>query len=79
MTWTRPGVSRSRISRVVVTIVALPLVLWLVWLGGWWLFALVLLAGLVALHELYGMARSLRPLVLAGYAGAIATLLVETW
>ncbi|HWN22123.1 MAG TPA: phosphatidate cytidylyltransferase [Gaiellaceae bacterium] len=63
------------VSRVLVTIVALPLVLWLVWLGGWWLFALVLLAALIALHELYGMARSLRPLVLAGYAGAIATLI----
>ncbi len=63
------------VSRLVVTIVALPLVLWLVWLGGWWLFALVLVAALVALHELYSMARSLRPLVLAGYAGAIATLL----
>ena len=63
------------VSRVVVTVVALPLVLWLVWLGGWWLFGLALLAALVALHELYGMARSLRPLVLAGYAGAIATLL----
>ena len=29
----------------------------------------------VALHEFYGMARALRPLVLAGYAGALATLL----
>lgn len=63
------------VSRLLVTVVALPLVLWLVWLGGWWLFALVLAAALVGLHELYGMARSLRPLVLAGYAGAIATLL----
>ena len=63
------------VSRLLVTVVALPLVLWLVWLGGWWLFALVLVAALIGLHELYGMARSLRPLVLAGYAGAIATLL----
>jgi phosphatidate cytidylyltransferase len=63
------------VSRLLVTVVALPLVLWLVWLGGWWLFTLVLVAALVSLHELYGMARSLRPLVLAGYAGALATLL----
>ena len=63
------------VSRLLVTVVALPLVLGLVWLGGWWLFALVLVAALVGLHELYGMARGLRPLVLAGYAGAIATLL----
>ena len=63
------------VSRVLVTVVALPIVLYLVWLGGWWIFALALVAALIALHELYVMARELRPLVLAGYAGAIATLL----
>ena len=62
-------------SRVLVTVVGLPVVLGFVYLGGWWLFGLAVLAALAALHELYGMARSLRPLVLAGYAGALATLL----
>jgi phosphatidate cytidylyltransferase len=64
----------SFVSRVLVTIVALPAVLYLVWLGGWWLTGLAIAAALVALHELYVMARSLRPLVLAGYAGAILAL-----
>ena len=63
------------VSRLLVTVVALPIVLYLVWLGGWWIFALALAAALIGLHELYVMARELRPLVLAGYAGAIATLL----
>ena len=63
------------LSRVLVTIVALPVVLYLVWLGGWWIFILALAATLIALHELYAMARDLRPLVLAGYAGAVAALL----
>jgi phosphatidate cytidylyltransferase len=63
------------LSRVLVTIVGVPLVLYLVYLGDWWLFGLVLFGTLAALHELYAMARSLRPLVLAGYAGALATLL----
>jgi phosphatidate cytidylyltransferase len=63
------------LSRVAVTLVALPVVLAIVHYGDWWLFALALLAALVGLHELYVMARSLRPLVLAGYAGAVATLL----
>jgi len=63
------------VSRLLVTIVALPVVLYLVWLGGWWILALALVAALIGLHELYVMARGLRPLVLAGYAGAIATLL----
>jgi phosphatidate cytidylyltransferase len=65
----------SFLSRLGVTIVGVPLVLGFVYLGGWWLFGLAALAALVALHELYVMARSLRPLVLAGYAGALATLL----
>ena len=63
------------VSRVLVTVVGVPVVLSLVYLGGWWLFGLAAFAALVALHELYVMARSLRPLVLAGYAGALATLL----
>ena len=63
------------LSRLLVTVVGVPVVLWLVYVGGWWLFGLAAIATLVALHELYVMARSLRPLVLAGYAGALATLL----
>lgn len=62
------------VSRVLVALAALPLVLGLVWRGGWWVFALALTASLLALHELYVMARSLRPLVLAGYAGAVLAL-----
>ncbi len=45
------------------------------WLGGWWLFGLALAGGLLALHELYAMARRLRPLVLGGYVGLILALL----
>lgn len=65
----------SFLSRLLVAAVGLPAVLGLVWLGGWWLWLLAVVAGLVALHELYGMARALRPLVLAGYAGLVLTLL----
>jgi phosphatidate cytidylyltransferase len=53
----------------------LPLVIGLVYLGGWWLFGLALVGGLVALHELYVMVRDLRPLVLGGYLGFALTLL----
>jgi phosphatidate cytidylyltransferase len=63
------------LSRVLVTVVGVPIVLWLVYLGEWWLFGLATVVTLLALHELYAMARGLRPLVLAGYAGALATLL----
>jgi phosphatidate cytidylyltransferase len=63
------------LSRLVVVAVGAPLVLGAIWLGGWWLFALVAVASLVGLHEFYAMARPLRPLVLAGYGGGAAALL----
>jgi phosphatidate cytidylyltransferase len=62
-------------SRVAVAAIGLPLVLWALWAGGWWLFALVLPAALLALHEFFAMTKPLRPIPLAGYTG-IAGLLV---
>jgi phosphatidate cytidylyltransferase len=63
------------VSRVVVALVGLPLVLAIVWAGGWWLFALTGVAAILALHEYALMIRSLRPVILAAYAGAILSLL----
>jgi phosphatidate cytidylyltransferase len=65
----------SLVSRLLVAAVLLPVVIGLVYLGGWWLFVLALVGGLLALHELYVMARELRPLVLGGYLGFVAMLL----
>ena len=63
------------LSRILVAAVGLPVVLGVVWLGGWWLCLLAIAAGVIALHELYVMARPLRPLALAGYAGLTLTLI----
>ena len=63
------------LSRIAVVAGGLPIVLGTAYLGGWFLFALLAVSGLVALHEFYRLARSLRPLVLAGYGGALAGLL----
>jgi phosphatidate cytidylyltransferase len=63
------------LSRVVVTLVGLPVVLVIVWAGGWWLFALAAIAAVLALHEYALMIRSLRPVILAAYAGALLSLL----
>lgn len=61
-------------SRIVIALVLLPLVIGLAYLGGWWLFGLALVGGLIALHELYTLARTLKPLVLAGYLGFVLSL-----
>jgi phosphatidate cytidylyltransferase len=63
------------LSRLAIVAAGLPIVLGSAYLGGWFLFALVSVGALVALHEFYRLARSLRPLVLAGYGGAVAGLL----
>ena len=63
------------VSRIVVAAILLPVVLGVVWLGGWWLFGLAVVGGLLALHELYAMSRGLRPIVLGGYAGLVLALL----
>jgi phosphatidate cytidylyltransferase len=65
----------SLLSRALVAVPGLVLVLGGAYLGGWFLFALVAAAALLALHELYRLGRALRPLVLAGYGGALASLL----
>jgi phosphatidate cytidylyltransferase len=62
-------------SRIVIAVGLLPVVLGLVWLGGWWIVALGAVAGVIALHEYFGMIRELRPVALAGFAGLALALL----
>jgi phosphatidate cytidylyltransferase len=62
------------LSRVIVAIVGLPVVLGAMYLGGWWAFALALVAALIALHEYWLLARPLAPLAPAGYIGAVFAL-----
>ncbi|HST24875.1 MAG TPA: phosphatidate cytidylyltransferase, partial [Gaiellaceae bacterium] len=61
-------------SRLLVTAIGLPLVLGMIWLGHWYLFLLVIVAGVLALHEFYVMTRPLRPIAIAGHAGLIGIL-----
>ncbi len=65
----------SLLSRVAVAAAGLPIVLFAAYYGGWALALLAALGAVFALHELYRLARSLRPLVLAGYGGAVAAVL----
>jgi len=59
----------SFLSRILVAVVLLPVVLGLVYLGGWWVFGLAAVAALLSLHEFWVMARAHAPLALAGYMG----------
>src|SRR6185437_1941214 len=64
----------SLYSRILVAIVGLPVVLLAVYYGGWWLFTLVAIAAVVAVHEFVTMARPLRPLTPAVYIGVVLAL-----
>ena len=55
------GTMSNFVSRVLVTVVGVPVVLYLVYLGDWWLFGLVAFAALIALHEFYVMAQIAAP------------------
>jgi phosphatidate cytidylyltransferase len=67
------------VSRVIVAALLLPLILLVIWAGGWWVFGLAALAAVLGLHEFYEMTRGLRPVVLAGYAGTLAALVGAEW
>lgn len=62
-------------SRLLVAAVGLPLVLGMLWLGGWWLFTLLAVAAWIGVHEFVTTARPLRPLAPAVYAGVLLALL----
>ena len=69
-----PRTMGNLVSRLLVGAIGLPLVLGFLWLGHWYLFVLVLVAGTIALHELYVMTRPLRPIAIAGHAGLLGVL-----
>jgi phosphatidate cytidylyltransferase len=61
-------------SRLLVAAVGLPLVLGMLWLGGWWLFGLLAVAACVGVHEFVTTARPMRPLAPAVYGGVVLAL-----
>jgi len=62
------------ISRILISVALLPIVLGIVWLGGWWVFGLAAVAAALGLHEYWLLARPLRPLAPAGYVGVALAL-----
>jgi phosphatidate cytidylyltransferase len=62
------------LSRLLVAAAALPAVLGLVYLGGWWMFTLTAVGLVLALHEFWLLARPLSPLSPAGSVGGLLAL-----
>ena len=64
----------NTLSRLLVAAAGIPVVLGLVYLGGWWVFGLAAVAATIALHEFWMLARPLSPLAPAGYIGGLLAL-----
>jgi phosphatidate cytidylyltransferase len=62
-------------NRILVAIPLAIVALFAIYEGGWLLVAFAAVAGVLACHELYGMARPLRPMVIAGQAGTVGVIL----
>jgi phosphatidate cytidylyltransferase len=69
------GALGGLLSRAAVVVAGLPIVIGAAVVGEWFLLVVAAVAALVALHEVYRLARELRPLVLAGYGGALGALI----
>ena len=63
-------------SRILVAAILLPIAVAALWFGSWWLVALGVVAGVIAVHELCTIARDHRPVVLAAYLGVIAMVVL---
>jgi len=63
------------ITRVLVGLLGIPLAIIVVYTGGLPLLISLIVLSLLGLHEFYRMARSYKPNLLAGYAGAIFILI----
>ena len=68
-------------KRIVFAVVAIPVVIGVVWVGGWPLAAALAVLGALGAGEVYGLARrqGVEPLVPVGMAAAIGIPLVAHW
>ena len=66
--------SRNLLARILVAAVFIPVILWIVYRGGWWLFGMLLLFALIAMGEfLYREGYSVRsPVFVAGLVAVAA-------
>jgi len=73
--------SRNLVQRIAFAGIAIPLVVGLLWWGGWPLAAVLALLGVLGTREVYGLARrqQIEPLDGIGLAAAAAIPLAHYW
>ncbi len=73
--------SKNLMQRIAVAAVAIPLVVGIVWLGGWTLAAMLAVLGVLGAGEIYAFARrqGIEPLERTGWLAAAAIPLLAYW
>ena len=73
--------SKNLVQRIAVAVVAIPLVMGVVWLGGWVLAAVLAVLGVLGAQEVYDFARrqSIEPLERTGWLAAAGIPLLAYW
>ncbi len=76
-----PPPSKNLVQRVAVAVVAIPLVVGIVWLGGWTLAAMLAVLGVLGAREIYAFARrqGIESLERTGWLAAAAIPLLAYW
>lgn len=73
--------SRNLVQRIAVAVVAIPVVVGIIWLGGWTLAATLAVLGVLGAREIYdfGRRQGIEPLERTGWLAAAATPLLAYW
>jgi phosphatidate cytidylyltransferase len=73
--------SKNLMQRIAVAVIAIPLVIGIIWFGGWVLAAMLAVLGLLGAHEIYDLGRrqGFEPLERTGFLAAAAIPLLAYW
>ena len=73
--------SKNLMQRIAVAVVAIPVVIGIIWLGGWVLAAMLAVLGVLGAHEIYdfGRRQGFEPLERTGWLAAAAIPLLAYW
>jgi phosphatidate cytidylyltransferase len=73
--------SKNLMQRIAVAVIAIPLVIGIIWLGGWVLAAMLAVLGVLGAHEIYdfGRRQGFEPLERTGFLAAAAIPLLSYW
>ena len=73
--------TNNLVQRIIVAVIAIPLVVAIIWLGGWALAVTLAILGVLGAHEVYdfGRRQGIEPLERTGWLAAAATPLLTYW